>query len=224
MPHDSSFVGVSASDWSARSFYLAIGGWFFRQRSWLPLPFILLILISPPANSAPEALAIAGVALVICGQFLRLWAVRHIGVISRTRAARLGPLVLTGPYALVRNPLYVGNALLWMGFAMWSRVLWLLPVAIVVFGVQYAFIAQWEEQRLVERFGAAYVCYQRHTPAWIPRWARVLSALGEPARHTWRDVCFSERGTLMAVAGLAVLLVLKPLLSPALMPLLISLF
>jgi protein-S-isoprenylcysteine O-methyltransferase Ste14 len=43
------------------------------------------------------------------GELIRLWGVHHIGAISRTRSQRLGPLVATGPFALIRNPLYVGN-------------------------------------------------------------------------------------------------------------------
>ncbi len=50
------------------------------------------------------------------GELLRLWAVRHIGVISRTRSDRLGPLISTGPFGWVRNPLYIGNLALWSGF------------------------------------------------------------------------------------------------------------
>ena len=52
------------------------------------------------------------------GELLRFWAVRHIGVISRTRSDRLGPLVETGPFALIRNPLYLGNIALWVGFTL----------------------------------------------------------------------------------------------------------
>ena len=49
-------------------------------------------------------------------------AVHHIGVISRTRSDRLGPLVASGPFALVRNPLYLGNIALWVGFALTARL------------------------------------------------------------------------------------------------------
>ena len=56
-----------------------------------------------------------GVAVVVFAEALRLWGVHHIGVISRTRSDRLGPLVASGPFALVRNPLYLGNIMLWVG-------------------------------------------------------------------------------------------------------------
>ena len=47
--------------------------------------------------------------MTAAGELIRLWGVHHIGAISRTRSQRLGPLVATGPFALIRNPLYVGN-------------------------------------------------------------------------------------------------------------------
>ena len=70
------------------------------------------------------------------GELLRLWAVHHIGVISRTRSDRLGPLVSTGPFALVRNPLYLGNIALWVGFAISAQLVWLAPIFIIVLGLR----------------------------------------------------------------------------------------
>jgi protein-S-isoprenylcysteine O-methyltransferase Ste14 len=138
-----------------------------------------------------------------------LWSVRHIGVISRTRAQRLGPLVATGPYLLSRNPLYIGNALLWAGFLAWSGLLWLGPPALLLFAVQYSLLAQWEERQLLQSFGESYAAYQRETPRWLPRLGALAAAWRQPARHSWPDVLFSERGTLIAVAIVSLLLIAK---------------
>ena len=49
-----------------------------------------------------------GIAMVLVGELMRFWAVRHIGTISRTRTAtRQGPLIMSGPFRIVRNPLYL---------------------------------------------------------------------------------------------------------------------
>ncbi len=77
---------------------------------------------------------------------MRLWGVHHIGAISRTRSERLGPLVATGPFALVRNPLYVGNIALWVGFALTARLVWLAPVILVLLALEYHAIVRWEER------------------------------------------------------------------------------
>src|SRR5438093_7762858 len=94
-----------------------IGAWLFRHRTSLPLPFafaIVLLRVGEMGFSWP--LVAAGIALTVAGEVLRLWGVHHLGVVSRTRSDRLGPLVSSGPFALVRNPLYIGNVLIWLGF------------------------------------------------------------------------------------------------------------
>ena len=93
-----------------------MGAWLFRQRSWIPLPLVAALLLIPADDRSPAALVSLGALLVAGGEALRLWAVRHIGVISRTRSDRLGPIVRSGPFAYVRNPLYLGNIAIWTGF------------------------------------------------------------------------------------------------------------
>lgn len=145
--------------------------------------------------------AAAGIALVVAAESLRLWAVHHIGAISRTRSDRLGPLVSTGPFALVRNPLYLGNIALWIGFAMSARIPWLVPVFLAVLALEYHAIVRWEEALLTTRRGADYLAYATRVPRWVPTFgagARADTETREP--YSWRETLFSERGTLIAIA------------------------
>jgi protein-S-isoprenylcysteine O-methyltransferase Ste14 len=186
-----------------------VGAWAFRHRSWLPIVPALALLIAPPLTLTWIAVAL-GALLVAAGQALRFWAVRHIGVISRTRSRRLGPLITTGPYGFIRNPLYVGNALLWTGFVLSSRVFWMLPIAWAIFTLQYGAMARWEE-RVLTAHHPGYATYVSTVGGWIPRWPRRTRNRGSRhgSKHGWSLVLFSERGTLAAELAMGVLLIVK---------------
>jgi protein-S-isoprenylcysteine O-methyltransferase Ste14 len=186
-----------------------LGGWLFRQRTWLPLPLAAaLIFIPAPPTVTVSPFWIGGMVLVAAGESLRLWSVHHIGVISRTRSGRLGPLVTTGPFALVRNPLYLGNIALWAGFAVIARLPWLVPIVVVLLAAEYHAIVRWEEELLGSRLGDGYREYLRRVHRWLPSWTRP-SAPDVTATFSWRDTLFSERGTLIAIAVGMLLLALK---------------
>jgi protein-S-isoprenylcysteine O-methyltransferase Ste14 len=203
-----------------------IGAWLFRHRTLLPLPIAAAILAIPaPPVSNPLLLMTSGVLVTGIGEAIRVWAVHHIGAISRTRSDRIGPLVDSGPFAIVRNPLYLGNIALWAGFALTARVVWLVPVIVVLLAAEYHAIVRWEERLLESRLGGAYREYVARVPRWAPNLhhgghgghggknvqdptsASSVSSL--VASFSWRDTLFSERGTLLAIAGGYVLLWLK---------------
>jgi protein-S-isoprenylcysteine O-methyltransferase Ste14 len=184
-----------------------LGGWLFERRTSTPLP-IMAVLLVVRAGEAPysPALLAAGILVVAAGESLRLWAVHHIGAISRTRSDRLGPLVSTGPFALVRNPLYLGNIALWVGFALSARLVWMVPVVVLVLGFEYHAIVRWEERLLASRRGEEYLAYTARVPRWLPNaYRRERSAVA----FSWRDTLFSERGTLLAIAAGFLLLWMK---------------
>lgn len=192
-----------------------IGGWLFTQRTWLPLPIVLAILLIP-AGGMPASLVAAGVLGVTAGELTRLWGVSHIGAISRTRSDRLGPLVSTGPFARVRNPLYLGNLLIWAGFALSANLLWLVPVIVVLVGLEYHAIVRWEETLLEARLGDSYRGYMQRVPRWVPRGGseriRPTHAIGRENAgppFSLRKAFFSERGTLIAIVAGYLLLFAK---------------
>jgi protein-S-isoprenylcysteine O-methyltransferase Ste14 len=197
-----------------------LGAWLFRHRTALPLPVAVAILVIPAGDAASSmALVFSGVSVTVLGELMRLWGVHHIGVISRTRSDRLGPLVASGPFALVRNPLYVGNVMLWVGFALTARLVWLAPVILALLGAEYHAIVRWEERLLESRFGEDYRAYAARVPRWMPALTTIGSALrGEgPSNraasgvkpYSVRETLFSERGTLLAIAAGYLLLWLK---------------
>ncbi|OLB62883.1 MAG: hypothetical protein AUI11_03735 [Acidobacteria bacterium 13_2_20CM_2_66_4] len=183
-----------------------LGEWLFQRRTLLPLPIAAAILLIPSGETSRNVAAIlGGIALTLSGEALRMWGVRHIGVISRTRSDRLGPLVESGPFAHLRNPLYIGNIALWVGFAITAGLLWLAPIVLVLLGLEYRAIVRWEEHLLEWRLGETYRLYASRVPRWIPtlhhggHGVRSVSSVVES--FSWRETFFSERGTLIAIAA-----------------------
>ena len=199
-----------------------LGGWLFRHRTSLPLPVAIAILTLRIGQAPPSTFLVGvGVAVTIVGELIRLWGVHHIGAISRTRSERLGPLVASGPFAVIRNPLYVGNILLWVGFALAARLVWLAPVVLVLLALEYHAIVRWEETLLESRLGLVYRDYAARVPRWIPTLQHrghtghqdpetfVSSVSIVSSGFSWRATLFSERGTLVAIAFGYVLLWLR---------------
>ena len=185
---------------------IRLGEWFFRQRSWTPIPFMLILVFVSWHESEGQLTWIPGLVLLACGEGLRLWGVAVVGKESRTRGSGVKRLANYGPYAHVRNPLYVGNLLLTLGATCISELLWMVPVILILFIVQYVPIVLWEESILTERFGQLYADYCKHVPRWWPRWQ--VKTRERPV-YQWRAAFKSERSTLGTIFLLLVIMMAK---------------
>lgn len=150
----------------------------------------------------------AGLPTVLAGELIRMWGVHHIGSVSRTRTERLGPLIDHGPFAMVRNPLYIGNILLWLGFSVSARLPWLAPIVFILLALEYHAIVRWEERLLESRMGNSYREYLLRVPRWLPNLAG-RSTSGEDAAFSWTQTLYSERGTFIAILAGYLLLAVK---------------
>lgn len=75
-------------------------------------------------------------------------------------------LLTTGAFGRVRHPLYLGCMLLFA--AIWSSTLsFAALIVLVVIFVFYNYIAAYEEKKLEEKFGEAYMQYKKKVPRWI---------------------------------------------------------
>ena len=192
---------ISAAEQSAAA---QIGAILFRHRGWLPLLFLGIPLVFPGSTS-PFRWEV-GLALVVIGEAIRLAGVAAAGSVTRRRSRNVQRLVTYGIFAWCRNPLYVGNFLIWMGFVTISGVLWFLPFAIVLFAVEYELIVRYEEGVLESTFGREYTEYKNETPRWLPRPPRGDVPKGE---HDWAAAWKSEISTFLQYAVLILAFYLK---------------
>ena len=136
---------------------------------------------------------------------IRLAGVAAAGTVTRRRSRAVQRLVTYGIFAWMRNPLYVGNFLIWVGFIAVSDVLWFLPLAVALFAIEYTLIVRYEEGVLESIFGAEYLAYKHRTARWFPR----PPAEDEDGEHHWDDAWRSEISTFLQYAVIAALFVAK---------------
>ena len=106
--------------------------------------------------------------LILFGELIRFWAVRYAG--GRTRTKNVGATTLhLRIYSRTRNPLYIGNLIIYTGVVLSGGVhMIVLILVIVYFTFQYSMIISLEEQRLLKLFGQSYANYKNHVPRIIP--------------------------------------------------------
>ena len=186
-----------------RSTSARIGAVLFRHRGWLPVPFLLVPLL---ARGVMEPMNwVVGFALIVLGEAFRLSGVAAAGTVTRRRSRTVQRLVTYGIFAWMRNPLYVGNFLIWMGFTVISGVLWFIPVAVLLFAVEYTLIVRYEEGVLESIFGQEYLRYKARTPRWIPR----PPGTDEEGEHHWGEAWRSEVSTFLQYAVITAAFVVK---------------
>ncbi|MDE3052471.1 MAG: isoprenylcysteine carboxylmethyltransferase family protein [Gemmatimonadota bacterium] len=194
---------ASAKSPAERRTTARLGAVLFRNRGWLPVPFVLVPLLAPGDPTVMHW--VVGICAIALGEAFRLAGVAAAGNVTRRRSRDVQRLVTYGIFAWTRNPLYLGNLLIWSGFVVVSGVFWFLPLAVALFAVEYTFIVRYEEGVLESIFGAEYLAYKRRTPRWAPR----PPGRGARGSHDWREAWQSELSTFVQYAVLAGMFVVK---------------
>jgi protein-S-isoprenylcysteine O-methyltransferase Ste14 len=196
-----------------REEFEAAGNWLFRRRGYLPLLLFPILLIAAADTEGTvlgagwEALC---VALALGGLALRAATVGFVPKdTSQRNSARpqAEALNTTGLYSVVRHPLYVGNYLVWLGVALFSRAWWAPVIVSLMFWLYYERIMFAEEEFLRRRFGEDYTAWAAVTPAFLPR----LRRWRPPARRfSLLTVLRREHSSLLAlIASLTALKVVS---------------
>jgi len=144
----------------------------------LRVPFGFLLVATFAWFSHPTGGSLlAGLPVSVSGLALRAWAAGHL--------AKNAQLAQSGPYASVRNPLYIGTLLVAAGLVAASRSVGLGLLFAAVFGLIYLPVIQLEEQHLRSLF-PEYEAYAERVPALLPQ-PRVSSAGSFSSRLYWKN-------------------------------------
>lgn len=175
------------------------GDLIFKLRGgiWTLLFAVMLAVARPSMQSFA-----LGLVLVLVGQLTRFWAVGYIG---RYRGEVVGAqrLVTWGAYGFARNPLYIANGIIGLGWAVMSG-----PTALLFFVTAFVvlyilIIIPREESFLREKFGLEYVLYCRNVGRFFPK-RLPLNLSGRYDKSVlWRSERYSLLMTILGTALLA---------------------
>ncbi|MEP0861045.1 MAG: isoprenylcysteine carboxylmethyltransferase family protein [Ignavibacterium sp.] len=182
---------------------------FFRYRSYTPIPFLIVMIIF---ENASVASLISGFIIALIGEAIRLWGVSWAGSETRTTGKVGGTyLIISGPFAYVRNPLYVGNILIYLGLGIMSFALfpYLQIIALLFFIIQYYLIVKAEEEYLFSTFGEQYKKYFNNVPRFFPRFTPHRDSSVEQPPFKIKEGLKSERRTLQALFVVSLLILIK---------------
>jgi protein-S-isoprenylcysteine O-methyltransferase Ste14 len=182
------------------------GEYFFQWRSYLPLAMAGLFILAlaqfryPFANHGLDlAWDASCLAMALLGQVVRFFTVGFVprGTSGRnTKGQVADTLNTTGMYAVVRNPIYLGNFIIWFGLSLFMKSVWFTTMIILFFTLFYERIIFREEGFLREKFGDIFMQWAAATPAIIPQFKN-----WQPPSlpFSWKSAIVREYGTFFAI-------------------------
>jgi protein-S-isoprenylcysteine O-methyltransferase Ste14 len=189
------------------------GDVIFRFRNALfPVVGVIMVFTSRPASFpesvlANSAVAFAGVAVALSGQAIRLMTIGYDYIKRGGLGGKVyaDNLVTGGFYASCRNPMYVGNTLIVLGFSMayGSRAAYFFAVPFFLYA--YAAIIIAEETYLAGKFGVQYEAYKRDVPRIFPKADRLVQAL-QGSRYDWKKALRKDYGQVFQTLFILVLI------------------
>jgi protein-S-isoprenylcysteine O-methyltransferase Ste14 len=161
--------------WLVAAFTMKRGrpAWSSELRIRVPLVIVIIILLRTGAfrihsvDSNPLRAGL-GLGLFVAGLSFAIWARLHIGRNWGTPMSQKAEpeLVTSGPYRLVRHPIYSGILVAGIGTAV--ALTWSLLIVVGLAGVYFIYSATVEERYLAREFPDTYPPYRRSTKMLVP--------------------------------------------------------
>lgn len=185
------------------------GRWLFRFRSVTPVPVLVGLFfllwrsradLGPFGPGGDLALDALGLLCACAGEAVRLYVTGWVPEGTSGQNDRLEASVLNtrGPYAHVRNPLYVGNFFICLGLSLIAADGWAALLGLGFFAFEYFFIVRAEEDFLRGRFQATFDAYCAQVPRWLPRLSAASEGKLREGRFDWRRALKKEHNPMAA--------------------------
>lgn len=146
-------------------------------------------------NLSDELIEMFGIAFILLGQIFRVSARGY----KSAHSGKGSLLIQTGPYALVRNPMYLGILLIGLGIILMLFQWWLAIVFLLIFAMRYILLIFKEEKKLSAIFGDEYRHYCSQVARILPSIVRIANtdiSKYLPLKLSWIK---KEIGTILTV-------------------------
>lgn len=130
----------------------------------------LLLVFIPGGGRRPAWLFLMATVLAVASAVLVRWAFHHLGAHWRVNTVVTADhqLVTTGPYALIRHPVYTALLGIQLATALILTSWFWAIVSLLIFGFGTEIRVEAEDALLFQRFGEPHTRWKAKTPAWIP--------------------------------------------------------
>lgn len=195
---------------------VAAGHILFRWRSYLLFAFLPLfvwavwdgeLIERAWGEAAGHTVEILAILIVILGELLRVLTVGFVPRGTSGRNTDKGQIAerlnTTGLYSLTRNPLYLGNCLMYAGLALYTQHLWVVAVLALVLALYYERIIAAEEDFLQHKFGQPYLDWTETTP---PFWPRLTGWIAPDMPFSLKTVIRREHASILGAFAAVYLL------------------
>jgi protein-S-isoprenylcysteine O-methyltransferase Ste14 len=165
------------------------------------LPLVISIIlkrITGHATSLPLFLLGIGVASV--SEAFRMYAASYLRGRQVVTSPQAEFLATSGPYAFIRNPLYLGNLLIGLGACITISEWYAYLLFLASFAIVYSVAIPYEETFLSHKYGAEFESYARATPRLIPTTRPYRTS--SPIRPDFHAGVLSEIHVLLILAAL----------------------
>ncbi len=183
---------------------ISIGNFLFKNRNYIfPITLLFMFLVVPPKDVFVGSESLEAykdlIAVLICllGLLVRA-SVIGFAYIKRgglNKQVYAEDLVTTGIFAICRNPLYVGNVIIYFGIFLMHGNLGVILLGTFLFVFVYISLIAAEENFLRNKFGQQFEDYSAVTPRWFPKLSNLKSAIKDMT-FDYKKVIYKDYTTI----------------------------